>query len=89
MRKMRYLLTAVLISGIAFLNSCSKSSDTTVDQTPAINFTGGSGYVSSDVTLTVNASFQVGISAFSNTASRTVPFTIPAAPSGLGAIGGP
>ena len=37
----------------------------------------------------VNASNTAGISAFSNTASRTVPFTIPAAPSGLGVIGGP
>ena len=32
----------------------------------------------------VNASNTAGVSAYSNTASRTVPFTIPAAPSGLG-----
>lgn len=37
----------------------------------------------------VAASNPAGKSAFSNTASRTVPFTVPAAPSGLGAIGGP
>ena len=37
----------------------------------------------------VNASNTAGVSAYSNTASRTVPFTVPAAPSGLGANGGP
>lgn len=37
----------------------------------------------------VAASNTAGKSAFSNTASRTVPFTVPAAPSGLGATGGP
>ena len=31
----------------------------------------------------VNASNPAGISAFSNTAARTVPFTVPLAPSGL------
>lgn len=30
-----------------------------------------------------------GASAFSNTASRTIPFTVPAARSGLGVVGGP
>lgn len=37
----------------------------------------------------VAASNTAGKSAYSNTASRTVPFTVPAAPSGLGVIGGP
>ena len=37
----------------------------------------------------VAASNPAGTSAYSNTASRTVPFTIPAAPSGLGVSGGP
>ena len=32
----------------------------------------------------VNASNTAGVSTYSNTASRTVPFTIPATPSGLG-----
>jgi hypothetical protein len=79
MKKMHYLLGVVLISSISFLNSCSKSSDETpVDQTPSINFVGGSGFVSSDVTLTVNESFKVGITAFSNTnsAAKLTLFTI-------------
>jgi titin len=37
----------------------------------------------------VAASNTAGKSAFSNTAGRTVPFTVPAAPSGLGVTGGP
>lgn len=37
----------------------------------------------------VAASNPAGKSAYSNTASRVVPFTIPAAPSGLGVTGGP
>ena len=37
----------------------------------------------------VAASNPAGKSAYSNTASRTVPFSIPAAPSGLGVTGGP
>ena len=37
----------------------------------------------------VNASNKAGASAFSNIAGRLVPFTVPAAPSGLGVTGGP
>ena len=37
----------------------------------------------------LNASNSAGVSAYSNTASRTVPFSIPAAPSGLGVSSGP
>ena len=36
----------------------------------------------------VNASNTAGASAFSNVAGRTVPFTVPAAPLGLGVSGG-
>ena len=37
----------------------------------------------------VNASNTAGVSAYSNTASRTVPFTVPNAPSAETVIGGP
>ena len=37
----------------------------------------------------VRASNSAGFSAYSNEAGRTVPFTIPAAPSGLGVSAGP
>ena len=37
----------------------------------------------------LNASNSAGVSAYSNTASRTVPFSVPAAPTGLGVSGGP
>jgi hypothetical protein len=71
MRQIRYFLTAILFSGAAFMTSCSKSEDTTpVDQPPTLNLTGGAGFTSSDVTVTVNAAIKVGITAFSNTASN-------------------
>ena len=37
----------------------------------------------------VNASNTAGTSAFSNVAGLTIPFTIPAAPTGLGVVAGP
>lgn len=37
----------------------------------------------------VDASNTAGVSGFSNVAGRLVPFTIPAAPTGLGAVAGP
>jgi hypothetical protein len=78
MKKISYVFAAVLISGLAFLNSCSKSSDNTtpVDQTPAINFTAGTGLISSDATVTVNDSIFFGITAFSNTNSKAKLITL-------------
>jgi hypothetical protein len=79
MKKMHYLFGVVLISGMALLNSCSKSSDNTVsDLTPTINFVGGTGFTSGDVTLNIKESFKVGITAFSNasSASKLVKFTV-------------
>jgi len=70
MKRIRFILSAIILSGLTVFTSCSKSEDTTpVDQTPSINFVGTTGYVSSDVTLQVNAPFVVGIMAFSNTNS--------------------
>ena len=49
------------------------------------------GTVSEGVTYCyrVNASNAAGVSAWSNTVDRTIPFTIPPAPSQLGVTGGP
>jgi hypothetical protein len=70
MKSMRILFTAIVITGIAFLSSCNKTEDNTpTDLTPSINFVGGTGYVSGNVTLTVNEQFKVGINAFSNATS--------------------
>ena len=68
-RQLSFFFTAVILSGLAFMTSCSKSSSTTVDQTPTIKFVTINGYVSTDVTLPVNTSFKVGIVATSNTNS--------------------
>lgn len=78
MKKSSYLFTALVLIGMTFIYSCSKDDSNTVDQKPAINFVGGAGYVSTDVTLKVNEQFKVGINAFSNTNSgaKLAKFTI-------------
>lgn len=64
------LFGLMLVSALFILNSCSKDTTTDpVDLTPSLSFVGGTGYVSSDVTLDVNEPFKVGITAFSNTNS--------------------
>lgn len=62
MRKTTFIL-ALLISGIAFISSCTK--DTTP---PTINFLGGAGYTSSDATIDAGSSVKIGITATSGTA---------------------
>ena len=64
--------------------------------TPLISITANSvTFVDSTVTegtvycYRVNASNTAGASAYSNIAGRLVPFTVPAAPSGLGVTAGP
>jgi hypothetical protein len=79
MKKIRYFLFIALASGLAILNSCSDSETVTpADETPTINFVGGTGYISSNATLKVNETFKVGINAFSNTTTgeNLVKFTI-------------
>jgi hypothetical protein len=69
---MKYLfsiLSALFLSGIILLTSCSKSSDPEPDQSPSISFVPGTGFVSSDVTLKVNSLFKVRIDAASNVSS--------------------
>lgn len=55
---------------VPFFTSCG-TDDGTTDVKPTINFTGGNGFTSSDVTLQAGDAMKVGISAFSNTSSKT------------------
>ncbi len=72
MKQIRYMIAAVLLSGIVVLGSCTKKSDPEpVDQAPSITFVPGTGFVSSDVTLKINSPFKVRISAASNSTSRS------------------
>lgn len=67
MRKINLFAILILVSGIGFLASCSK--DSTTDVTPTINFIGGAGYTSTDVTLDAGELFRVGVNAAANATS--------------------
>ncbi|MCK9220545.1 MAG: hypothetical protein M0P47_10910 [Bacteroidales bacterium] len=70
MKNIHSIFSLILFSSILVFTSCSKSdSSDPVDQTPAINFVGGSGYISADATLSVSEIFKVGLTAFPNTNS--------------------
>lgn len=70
MKKLVFLLTALLFSGTFFLSSCSKSDNSTPsDQSPTINFVAKAGFVSGDATLTMGQKFSVNIVALPNASS--------------------
>jgi hypothetical protein len=70
MKKLSFLFAIVLMASMPFLTSCG-TDDGTTEVKPTINFTGGAGFTSSDVTLQAGDPIKVGISAFSNTSSKT------------------
>ncbi|HRZ21614.1 MAG TPA: hypothetical protein P5184_08090, partial [Bacteroidales bacterium] len=56
-----------MVSGLFFMTSCTDEEEG--DVKPTINFKGGAGYVSQDVTLDTDAEFTIGITAASNSSS--------------------
>lgn len=67
----KYLLffgAIVLFSATLFISSCS-SDNTTADLPPTIEFVTGTGYISTDVTLTVDSPYSIKILAQANTTS--------------------
>lgn len=56
-------LVAFLATGSFFLSNCSGTEGETPDPTPVLNFIGGSEFISEDLPLTANTSFQIGITA--------------------------
>ena len=69
MKKLSYLLGLFLVTGMLF-SSCSKDEDEEpVDLTPSINFMGGEGFNSTDVTITSGDVVTIGVNAQSNTTS--------------------
>ncbi|MEI6750303.1 MAG: hypothetical protein ACOYMF_06610 [Bacteroidales bacterium] len=68
MRKIQLLAGLLLITGLGLFTSCKKDS-TTEDLTPSINFIGGAGFVTGDVTKTVGELFYVGVNASANSTS--------------------
>jgi len=69
MKRLSFLFVIILMASVPFFTSCSKDT-TTTDVKPTINFTGGTGFTSGDVTLKAGEAIQVGISAFSNSSSK-------------------
>lgn len=70
MKKYSLFLLSILLTGLFVLPSCSDDDDTTpMDPNPAMNFFGGSGYVSGDITIPILTDFKVGITAASSTES--------------------
>ena len=71
MKKSWYIFALILLSGILLSTSCTKTSDPEpVDMAPAMSFVTETGYVSGDATLKVDSSFDVKISASSNSNSK-------------------
>jgi hypothetical protein len=68
MKKTQLLAGLLLITGIGLFTSCKKDS-TTEDLTPSMNFVGGSGFVTGDVTKNVGELFYVGVNASANATS--------------------
>ncbi len=67
MKKLVYLFAFLMVSCLLFMASCTD--DEEGDVKPTINFKGGAGYVSQDVTLDTEENFTIGITAASNSSS--------------------
>jgi hypothetical protein len=60
MKRVFYFLTAILVTSVTFLTSCTEDT-TTPDQPPTIEFVAGSGFINENVTLTVGTTFQIKV----------------------------
>ncbi len=70
MKKFRLTLLMVAAIGL-FATSCKKDDETPVDQSPKLNFKGGTEYVSSDATVNVGDTVRIGVTASSNPDSKS------------------
>ncbi len=69
MKKVVSLTLCLLGAGMLFFSSCSSDSSNPTPQNPTINFLGGNGYVSTDVTVAAGSALKFGITSASNTSS--------------------
>jgi hypothetical protein len=76
MKKINLLFFMMALGAATFFSSCQK--DEILNPEPSINFKGGSGYTSTDVTISAGESIKVGINAVQNseTKSDLTTFTI-------------
>jgi hypothetical protein len=72
MKKVTFFMFSLLIAGMTFISSCSSDDNSNPsDLSPTLTFIGGTGYTSSDVTLTAGTPFKVGLNGASNTLSNS------------------
>lgn len=69
MKFKHFALLVLFVATISLFTSCKKDEDPT-EQEPTINFVGGAGFTSTDVTLPAGSDFKVGITAAANTNSN-------------------
>ncbi|HNS18491.1 MAG TPA: hypothetical protein PKH94_06340 [Bacteroidales bacterium] len=67
MKKLVYLFAFLMVSGLFFMSSCTDEEEG--DLKPTVNFKGGAGYVSEDITLDTEEDFTIGLTAASNSSS--------------------
>jgi len=70
MKKLNFLFAVMLIAIVPFFTSCGTDGELT-DTKPSINFVGGAGFTSADISLKSGQPLKIGINASSNTGSNT------------------
>lgn len=68
MKKIFYLLVAIVMAGTLFFTACTEEGD---DQPPTIYFLTGTGFISSDATVEINSTFTVKVFAEENLISKS------------------
>jgi hypothetical protein len=70
MKRVLIFLSAILISSVTFLSSCTEE-NTPADLPPTISFVAGAGYISADATVDVSTNFVIKVLAEANTTSAS------------------
>ncbi len=69
MKRINSFFAMLLIASVPFITSCATDEEPG-DVKPTINFVGGAGFTSADVSLETNETIKVGINAFTNASSK-------------------
>ncbi len=70
MKKFSFLLLTVLVSALMVFNGCKNDNDDdNIDLDPTLNFTGGTEFISQDVTKGSNETLRFGVTCLANTSS--------------------
>lgn len=71
MKRLSFLLVAVILGSMTVLTSCKSddNDDDNVNLEPTLNFVGGAEFISEDATVESDEAFKFGVNCFSNTTS--------------------